>query len=46
MGLAVRTEPSRSMVASGETIKVAVEIEGAVDLGAFQFDLSYSYQSN
>ena len=42
MGLAaVRVEPGSSMVAPGETFTVAVEIEGAMDLGGFQLALDF-----
>jgi len=37
----VRVEPDNSMVASGETFTVTVEIERAVDLGAFQLALNF-----
>jgi len=38
----VRLAPADSTVATGSTFTVTVMIDGAVDLGAFQFDLRYS----
>ena len=37
----VRLEPGSSLVAPGETFTVAVEIEGAVNLGGFQLALNF-----
>ena len=39
---AVRVAPGSSMVAWGETFTVAVEIEGAVDLGGFQMAMNFA----
>ena len=38
---ALRVEPASSTVMPGETFTVAVEIEGAVNLGGFQWTLSF-----
>ena len=37
----VRIEPAHSAVSPGETFAIEVMIEGAKDLGAFQFELAY-----
>ena len=37
----VRIEPAHSAVSPGETFAIEVTIEGAEDLGAFQFELTY-----
>ena len=37
----VRIEPAHSAVSPGETFAIEVMIEGAKDLGAFQFELTY-----
>jgi hypothetical protein len=40
--ITIRLEPSRIVADVGQTVQVTVRMEGAVDLGAFEFHLGYN----